>query len=48
MKSFARMNLFSVALRTGIFVSSLAFAAAGCCSIERTGEYYIATKTMKF
>ena len=27
---------------------SAATAAAGCCSIERTGEYYIATKTMTF
>ena len=37
MKSFARI----------ILVSSFAFAA-GCCSIERAGEYYVATKTMTF
>ena len=37
MKPFARM----------ILVSSLALAA-GCISIERTGEYYVATKTMTF
>ena len=30
-----------------ILVSSLALAA-GCMSIERTGEYYVATKTMTF
>ena len=48
MKPFARINLSSVALRRGILVSSLALAAAGCCSIERTGEYYVATKTMTF
>ena len=48
MKPFARINLSSVALRRLIFVSSLALAAAGCCSIERTGEYYVATKTMTF
>ena len=24
------------------------FCLAGCCSIERTGEYYVATKTMTF
>jgi len=35
------------ALRRGILVSSLALAA-GCMSIERTGEYYVATKTMTF
>ena len=35
MKPFARMSL----------VSSLAFAAGGCFTIERTGEYYVATKT---
>ena len=38
MKPFARM----------ILALSLALAAAGCCSIERTGEYYVATKTMTF
>ena len=48
MKPFARINLSSVALRRLIFVSSLALAAVGCCSIERTGEYYVATKTMTF
>ena len=37
MKPFARI----------ILASSLALAA-GCCSIERTGEYYVATKTMTF
>ena len=42
MKPFARINLSSVALRRGIIVSSLALAAAGCISIERTGEYYVA------
>ena len=47
MKPFARINLSSAALRRGILVSSLAFAA-GCMSIERTGEYYVATKTMTF
>ena len=31
-----------------ILVSLLALAAAWCCSIERTGEYYVATKTMTF
>jgi len=30
-----------------IFVSSLALAV-GCISIERTGEYYVAMKTMTF
>ncbi len=35
MKPFARI----------ILVSSLAFAAGGCFTIERTGEYYVATKT---
>ena len=35
MKPFARM----------ILVSSLALAAGGCFTIERTGEYYVATKT---
>ena len=30
-----------------IIIASLALAA-GCCSIERTGEYYVATKTMTF
>ena len=38
MKPLARM----------ILVSSLALAAAGCIFIERTGEYYVATKTMTF
>lgn len=47
MKPFARINLSSAALRTGILVSSLAIAT-GCMSIERTGEYYVATKTMTF
>ncbi len=28
-----------------ILVSSLALAAGGCFTIERTGEYYVATKT---
>ena len=37
MKPFARI----------ILVSSLALAV-GCVSIERTGEYYVATKTMSF
>ena len=45
MKPFARINLSSAALRRGILVSSLAFAAGGCFTIERTGEYYVATKT---
>ena len=35
MKPFARM----------ILVSSLAFAA-GCCTVDRTGEYYVATKSL--
>ena len=55
MKPFARINLSSVlssvalakgdALRRGILVSSLALAA-GCCTVDRTGEYYVATKTL--
>ena len=55
MKPFARMKLSSVlssvalakgdALRRGILVSSLALAA-GCCTVDRTGEYYVATKTL--
>ena len=36
MKPFARM----------ILVSSLALVAAGCMTIKRTGEYYVATKTL--
>ncbi len=35
-------------LTKAILISSLALAAAGCTSIERTGEYYVATKTMTF
>lgn len=38
MKPFARM----------VLVSSLALVAVGCISIERTGEYYVAMKTMTF
>ena len=45
MKPFARIKLSSVALRTGILVSSIALAA-GCCTVDRTGEYYVATKTL--
>ena len=45
MKPFARINLSSAALRRLILVSSLALAA-GCCTVDRTGEYYVATKSM--
>ena len=35
-------------MNTRILAGAAILCLAGCCSIERTGEYYVATKTMTF